>query len=82
MSGMYPKWRYHAKYEALLVMSAEHDDAIGEGWADNPSAFGRDVANAPDAIRFILSEFQASRVLPSGTPKETRKYQKRGEARS
>lgn len=92
MSG-YPRWRYHATEEALIVRSAAQDEALGPGWADSPSAFGRDTENATDhtkaylkpaidALAKAISKNQTSEVTAPETPAgiEPRKPRKRGHA--
>jgi hypothetical protein len=35
----YPKWKYHATKEAVVVDSEEEEKALGKGWKDTPAAF-------------------------------------------
>ena len=35
----FPKWKYHKTKKAVVVNSAEEEEALGSGWADSPAAF-------------------------------------------
>jgi hypothetical protein len=35
----YPAWRYHPDGRSCIVQTPADDDALGEGWADSPTAF-------------------------------------------
>lgn len=32
----YPKWKYHAKKEAVIVHSEEEEQGLGKGWHEAP----------------------------------------------
>lgn len=46
MAGtVYPKWKYHESFEAVIVKDAAKEKELGDKWADTPAAFG--VVTAP-----------------------------------
>lgn len=42
----YPKWKYHAKKDAVVVSDAKEEAALGKGWADSPAAFDKTETEA------------------------------------
>lgn len=36
---VFPSYRYHRTLEPVVVCSPEHDEALGDEWADTPAAF-------------------------------------------
>jgi hypothetical protein len=41
----FPKWKYHATKDAVIVSNPDEESALGDDWADTPAAFsGNDVA--------------------------------------
>ena len=45
----YPKWKYHATEQPVVVESAEQEEALGKEWADSPAAFEKKAAPATPA---------------------------------
>src|SRR6185295_20156862 len=35
--SQYPKWKYHATEQALIVDDLDAEEALGEGWFDTPA---------------------------------------------
>jgi len=33
----FPKWKYHATKESVVVRSKEEEESLGMEWADNPA---------------------------------------------
>lgn len=36
----YPKYKYHAEKESIVVKSEEHEKSLGNDWADSPADHG------------------------------------------
>jgi hypothetical protein len=35
----YPKWKYHATKDPVVVQSKEEEKALGKGWTESPADF-------------------------------------------
>lgn len=38
----YPKWKYHATKQAVVVHDAKEEKALGKDWEDTPAAFAKE----------------------------------------
>lgn len=38
----YPKWKYHATKDAVIVKDEAEEKALGKGWKDSPAEFAKD----------------------------------------
>lgn len=44
MGKHYPSCRYHPEKEPVIVVSAEHEEKLGDGWYESPADFGIETA--------------------------------------
>lgn len=42
----YPKWKYHATKEAVIVGSEDAEASLGAGWFDTPAGFCKSECEA------------------------------------
>lgn len=49
----FPKWKYHAEKEAVIVESSDAEAALGAGWADSPAELDSDSGDSNDALAKI-----------------------------
>lgn len=49
---MYPKWKYHSEYEALIVHDEAQEKKLGAEWKESPTECGRpESAPALDPLK-------------------------------
>lgn len=39
LSGIYPTWKYHKHFEAVIVNSEDEEQELGPGWENSPAYF-------------------------------------------
>lgn len=66
----FPKWKYHAEKEALVVDSELEEQALGEGWRDSPADFAQEVSAEKPQDKLAESEEKPAE------PKKSRKASK------
>lgn len=49
----FPKWKYHASKEAVIVESKEAESALGDEWVDSPADVVSASSDASDIIEKI-----------------------------
>lgn len=59
----YPKWKYHPSKPAVIVNDAVAEEALGEGWFDNPTD-AKAAAEAAEA-EAIKATAEAQTTTPS-----------------
>ena len=61
----FPKWKYHKEKKAVVVNSAEEEEALGKGWADSPADF--QAKPAPPVVEEEAEEPAAEAPSEEGT---------------
>jgi hypothetical protein len=46
----FPKWKYHAKLDAVVVNDPAEEMALGDGWEDSPAAFLGNDPGSPELL--------------------------------
>jgi hypothetical protein len=69
----YPKWKYHAVKEALIVGSEAEERALGEGWAESPAEFIKEEPKGDAVPALALDGPAAEQSAPAHKKKQPRK---------
>lgn len=57
----FPKWKYHAIEEPVIVKNADEEEALGAGWADNPAGPFEEMGAAQDQGTTLEQKAPATR---------------------
>lgn len=60
--SLFPKWKYHASKDALIVYSAKEEKALGKGWGNSPADFDKVDEPAPAPVAFEPVDAPAAEV--------------------
>lgn len=64
----FPKYKYHAEKESVVVHSKEHEEALGSDWADSPAHVAKSCAKdceVPCEVVEPLKELKKSKRAKS-----------------